>query len=285
MYLATGTRSTTPRLLLGLILIALPALANYTTTYTLSNGAGLSAAGYFDYDGSTLKIGMINTAGSPAANNAQLLTGMLWTSSTNLNLANSAYGASAVTQTFNASFLPTGTSSAIIGTCSVAGNTCGTLGTNIIGEQAYRYASGGLTPSGASWVWDNGLGNSNITNVFGASNSFGFPGVSNLDGPNNVDGPGFGITPAGQATFPNFPVVRNGVLFTFTNINLGVANQAQFAALFQNIAFFYGTSLTEPRLCVGCLNEVPEPQFYGLLAMGMGGLFFFARRRRPEQQQ
>ena len=70
--------------------------------------------------------------------------------------------------------------------------------------------------------------------------------------------------------------IRNSVVFTLS----GLANNADLASLVNNVAFQYGTALSEPRI-VGTPNppsQVPEPATYALMGAGLIGLYWMKRK-------
>jgi hypothetical protein len=136
------------------------------------------------------------------------------------------------------------------------------------GEWAYRAGLSGIIddPSGSGHgISSSGLG------LFGSAN---FPG-SNLQGPTGVGGLQHGITSAGDnpatgnspVTGPN-AFVKNSVVFTLSGLPGGFDPSLSIS----DIAFQYGTSLSEPRIQV----TVPAPGAFALTPL----IALTARRRR-----
>jgi hypothetical protein len=157
------------------------------------------------------------------------------------------------------------------------GATVTVPGGNVGGEFAYRSGLGAGAPA-TQGISSSGLGASG-SEMFGPA--YRFDTSSNLSGPDSPDGLQYGIVGAvasnANSKVKEEPLIKSSVTFTFRNLSFS-------ELILTKLVFQYGTALSEPQLlCTNCdlrTPPVPEPSFYGLLSLGLGGLFWAARRRR-----
>lgn len=245
-------------LLLGLVLMlsAVPAAA-----YTISfSSGGLAAQVDFTVVGGNLQVVLTNTSAGDVLVPANVLTALFF----DIN------GIGPLTPI---SALITAGSTVFYGSFPAGGN--------VGGEWAYGSGLGGAPGGATEGISSSGFG------LFGASN-FGGP---DLDPPGAVDGLNWGIVSAGDNSatgntgVTNNPLVKNSVTFVLSGIPGGFNPSA--GNVF-NVAFQYGTSLTEPSSgCVGpsCFPTItPEPSTLAMLAVGLLGLAGAARRMRRSRR-
>lgn len=226
---------------LALLICAAPAMAD-TVTFNVSSGA-LSAQAVFTTSGSNLIVTLTNTAASPAANPAMVLTALFFSLAGNPVLT------------------PV---SALLGPTSVVlyGPS---NGGNMGGEWAYGSGLSGAPLGAAAGISSSGFG------LFGGANFNG----ANLQGPAAVDGVQYGLLPAGgnaggnAAVTGQFGLIQNEVIFTLSGLPAGYT----LANSITNVSFQYGTSLGEPNI------PIPEPTSLILFGSGLLGLAAAVRRR------
>lgn len=201
-----------------------------------------AASARFQVSGTNLIVTLTNTSTADVTEPVYVLTGVF-------------FDITGPTVTLSRTSAVLAAGSTVIGAAQPAGGVVG-------GEWAYK---SGL--SGAPFGTHNGISSSGL-GLFGPSDRF--PG-DNLSGPTDPDGLQYGITSAGDnpATHnggADTELIKNSVVFTLA----GVPEHFDPSTRIVNVAFQYGTALTEPSYLV------PAPAASGLLAFGV----LVARRRR-----
>ncbi|HEY3439476.1 MAG TPA: PEP-CTERM sorting domain-containing protein [Paludibaculum sp.] len=162
--------------------------------------------------------------------------------------------------------------------CGAGTATCGKPLDNVVGgEWAYK---SGLNVTTGGFTSNYGISSTGV-GLFGPGDRFPGP---NLQGPDDPGGLQFGIVskawlPAGDnGGLSGSGFIRDSVIFTLS----GLGSNSDLAKLVSNVAFQYGTDLTEPRIpgTPGRTieNVVPEPGTYALMGAGLMGLYFLKRR-------
>jgi hypothetical protein len=215
--------------------------------FTATNGSNLSASANFSLVGNVLTITLTNTSTFDVQNQAQLLTGVFFTSNGTLVPVSALLGPGSAVF-----FGPDG-------------------GGNVGGEWAYASGLAGAPGGQSQGISSAGLG------LFGNGNFNG----PDLDPPTAVNGDNYGITSAGdnlasgnpQVT-GGLPLIQNQVVFTLT-----VSNGFTLESI-ESVSFHYGTALSDPTI-----TGVPEPASMMLLGTGLLGIAAGLRRRFHKQHQ
>lgn len=196
--------------------------------------------------------------------------------------------------------------------------TAGTTGTAFAAR--YRYGNAGPAGAGELYLGVPDLGTSgnrvegNTALTSGVANSFSFgynagQALASFGSINNLAYNKSGVTGienlfmvvrlnAGQSVNLTGLTLGGNALSDLTITNSTTGGQQYFYALNTGGAFgspglagnltfnFAGTSTAQERPMVEIqASTVPEPGFYGLLSLGLGGLFVAARRRRKTQAE
>lgn len=221
------------------------------TTMTYSAASGTRAAMVsFEISGTNLFVTLTNTSAADAWAPSDVLTAVFFNLAGNPSLA-------PISAT-----VPNGSSVVCSGSGCPSASTLSK--TNVSGEWAYK---SNINTWGAYY----GISSSGLGNLFGPYDRFSTAKNANLQGPASPDGIQYGITTAGDN-----PATGNGGL----SGNALIKNQTQFKlalpanydssrfgpGLISNVAFQYGTSLSEPHM------TVPEPGPFALLSIGLVAL-------------
>ena len=218
---------------------------------TGTNGTNLSANALFTLNPGTGQVTVVLTnAGSDVLVPADLLTAILWNSSTVLTPV---------------SALLSGGSTVFFGADG---------GGNVGGEWAYASGLSGCPGGCNQGISSAGFG------LFGAANFVG----ADLNGNTAVDGMGYAITSGSDNTATgnaavtgNNALIKNQVTFTLSGGGSSLT--------ITDVSFQYGTALTEPTIeCPDCgQTEVPEPSF--LLSLPLIGAAMLWNRRRQRRAE
>jgi len=251
---------------IGLWLAVLGAIAATQLSATPVTFAGaegnMSAAAKFELQGTNLVITLTNKSKVDQDVPADILTALLF----------SVEGSPALTRV--SALLPAGADVV----CGAGTATCGKPLDNVVGgEWAYK---SGLSVTTGALTSSYGISSTGV-GLFGPGDRFA---GTNLQGPDDPNGVQFGIVskawlPAGDnGGISGSGFIRDSVVFTLS----GIANNSDLARLVSNVAFQYGTDLSEPRIPGtpgrAIENVVPEPGTYALMGAGLVGIFFLKRR-------
>jgi hypothetical protein len=239
------------RVVAGVLALFFVGLSTASATVTISGANGtLAASAAFQKSGNNLIVTLTNTSTSDVLVPADVLTAVF-------------FDIDGFAPTFTRTSAVLNTGSTVLYDGSPAGGVVG-------GEWAYNPSLTINSKTFGYGISSSGLG------LFGPGDRF--PGT-NLAGPDSPDGPQYGIVSAGDNSATgnggitgSEGLIKNSVVFTLQcTANCGFAE----SNISDIVRFQYGTNVSEPNI-----TTTPEPGFYGLLSLGMTGLYCAVRRRR-----
>ena len=275
--------------------------ATYTVICNASNpctsvglqtgGPSLGAEAVFMTSGTTLTVDLYNLDGTPTGKltNGDVLTGLFFGGASQLGLTPG---------TAKSVFAEDGNNDAALTTLGVDGTAEGckgagaAAGADVGCQWGFLHPDTGqgefvnlLTTSGYSLTYQ-GVSGGNADPNFGSGSNTNYkqgngPVNVHLDGTTNGIGilPGNGTYSSANTSADDVAYVGKEAEFALTGIASGLTD-AQLAALIGQVRFQFGTDATTDYF----QSNVPEPGFYGALALGMSGLFWALVRRRAKTQ-